>query len=125
MQASDGKAGGNETDTDSNFTAITNTGEGSAEKLAARLDAANSRLDANSDAAKLEDVVVEDIPRATQMSEISSTIMAEADLVTNADMQKIEHNEALLSALNEVREQDDTSKNKTSGKSGDIAAVAT
>ena len=125
VQASDGKAGGNETDTDSNFTAITNTGEGSAEKLAARLDAANSRLDAESDAAKLEDVVVEDIPRATQMSEISSTIMAEADLVTNADMQKIEHNEALLSALNEVREQDDTSKNKTSGKSGDIAAVAT
>ncbi len=124
LQASDAKADGDQSEKDSNFTPVTNTGEGSAEKLAARLDEVNSRLDTNSDAAMLEDAVVEDMPRATHMSEISSTIMAEADIATDADIQKVEHNETLMSALNEAREQDETAKEKKGGKSGDIDPVA-
>ncbi len=97
--------------------------DGKADKLAARLDQANGRVEAEAGTKKVEDVKADDAPVATQMSEITSNILKDADMVLDADAQKVEQNETLMSAIDEVQEKDETSKDKQD-KNGGIETLA-
>ena len=138
LQASDGKAGGNQAKTEqldaaartdeagetANLTDIRGRGESEAEQLAARLAEANSRLDAQSDAAEVTQAAADDKPVATEMAAITSTILEEADMVEDADAQKIELSETLMNALKDVREQKEHSEEKKQEQIGGLESLA-
>jgi hypothetical protein len=108
----------------SNFAETRDQGSGEAEELAARLAEANSRLDAQSDSAEVEEVVVENVPASTRMAEITNAIMEQADVAADTDTQKVELNESLMNALNEVREKADSSDDKKEDKQDGVASIA-
>ncbi len=102
------KAG--ETDNATNLADIRGQVQGRSGEFAARLAETNSRLDAQSNAAEVEKVSADDTPVATRMAEITSTIMEQAEVVENVDAQKAELDEALMNALDDVREQKEASE---------------
>jgi hypothetical protein len=118
LQASEG----NEVKADETSNTANTRDKGEAEELAARLAEANSRLDAQSDAAEVEDA--DDTSVSTRMAEITSTIMEQAEVAADTDTQKVELNETLMNALNDVREQKETSEEKKEDDSGGIASLA-
>ena len=91
--------------------------------MAARLEQANGRADADSGTAKVDDAKANNEPVATRMADISSTILEDADMVGDVDAQKVAQNETLMAAIDQAQEKDDSSKEKQE-QNGGIESIA-
>lgn len=70
------------------------------------------------------ETVTAEAPVTTVVSDITSNILEEADMVDNMDALKVENSEILLSTMSDVREQAEVNEKKNE-EAGDIATIAT
>ena len=116
LQVSDSNAGGSQ-----KFAAADEGGE--ADKMAARIEQANARMEAETNTTQVEGVKAVDAPAATHMSDISSIILRDAEMIQDIETQQIERNETLMSAITDAKEKDESDKHKQERNDG-IASVA-
>ena len=96
-----------------------------AEALVARLSQAINHPDLQQPGSIAgAEIVTAEAPVTTVVSDITSNILEEADMVDNMDALKVENSEILLSTMSDVREQAEVNEKKNE-EAGDIATIAT